>query len=620
MKQGILVLGMHRSGTSALTRVLNLLGCALPDNLIGPGDGNVLGHWEAVEAVTLNDEILASAGSSWEDWGPINDDWRQSGLRPEMLQRITVLIAQHADLGPLFALKDPRLCRLADLWLEGMDAAGVEPLVVLQIRNPLEVIRSLESRDLMTPGYGQLLWLRHVLDAEFASRGRKRVVCRYDQMMRNWHGLVARIKSGLDVALPRNSPAARAEVDSFLSAEQRHQEIDLDLSLEDLWLSDWVRRTLAILVRWSEQGEDQSDFSELDGIRHQFDNAYGALAALFLDNGIVGSVGSGSRLKAELSEQIGIAQRAADEAKVRVQQAETEQAAAVAVQAEQALLLREKVAELMIEVQAGQTRYAELEVQLQALDAVRQELHGREVQNAELSGRLSSAESSLAQRQEELAQLWEKLRSVAEAAGAAQADVEQERRLRLELEDRVKAFDLDARDLRSKLDEAGVENANAQSKLALRSDEIAQLTETLREQEVAAQAFDQARSDLELEMIKRKEEEAARIAVEQKLATRFDEITKLTKLLVDEGGKVSKAAADADWLRQMSLVAENFPKWWAAMPKKLRRRLQHLRYSRAGLFDAQSYIEQYPDVGQDGMDPVRHYIMHGMLEGRTRAQ
>src|SRR3546814_11847187 len=62
-----------------------------------------------------------------------------------------------------------------------MAAAEVEPRVVVMLRNPAEVCASLEERDLMAPGYGQLLWLRHVLDAERFSRGVPRVLCRYDR-------------------------------------------------------------------------------------------------------------------------------------------------------------------------------------------------------------------------------------------------------------------------------------------------------------------------------------------------------------------------------------------------------------------------------------------------------
>jgi hypothetical protein len=117
--QGLLVLGMHRSGTSAVTRVLNLLGCALADNLVGPSDGNETGHWESLAALELNDAILASAGSHWADWGAINDDWHQSGLKAEMIGRIRQVIENHAALGP-------RCGRVFDLEM-GRDALDQHP-------------------------------------------------------------------------------------------------------------------------------------------------------------------------------------------------------------------------------------------------------------------------------------------------------------------------------------------------------------------------------------------------------------------------------------------------------------------------------------------------------------
>ncbi len=63
-RTAIVVLGMQRSGTSALTRVLSLLGASLPRNLVAPGLGNETGHWEPAAAIRLNDEMLAHAGSS----------------------------------------------------------------------------------------------------------------------------------------------------------------------------------------------------------------------------------------------------------------------------------------------------------------------------------------------------------------------------------------------------------------------------------------------------------------------------------------------------------------------------------------------------------------------------
>jgi len=298
--QGVLVLGMHRSGTSACTRVLNLLGCALSDNLLGAAEGNESGHWEPLEVVALNDKILESAGSSHDDWGPLNADWRQSAIRAQMVSRASQIITDHTKIGPLFAIKDPRICRLADVWLEAATDAGVDPLVLLMLRNPVEVASSLEARDLMADGYGELLWLRHVLDAEFYSRGQKRIVCRYDELMSNWQVLVGKVTRGLGVSFPRNSPKIHAEISQFLTQTQRHHKVDNATVAENSSHSHWLRTTFKIMLNWSEHGENVADHAVLDEIRTELDRSYDTFARLLLKPELTGIAGSGGQLRGEL--------------------------------------------------------------------------------------------------------------------------------------------------------------------------------------------------------------------------------------------------------------------------------------------------------------------------------
>ncbi len=791
--QGLLVLGMHRSGTSAVTRVLNLLGCALPDDLIGPSESNETGHWESVAAMQLNDAILASAGSNWADWGAINDDWHQSGLKAEMLGRISQVIQDHAALGPLFALKDPRTCRVADLWLAGMAEAKVEARVLLMLRNPAEVCASLEERDLMAPGYGQLLWLRHVLDAEFYSRGVQRVVCHYDHLMRNWQGEVDRIKTGLGIALPRNTPAVHAEIDQYLKGDYRHHERSADAVLGDLGQSAWLRRTFAIMMAWSQQGENQADHAELDRIRHELGQAYAIFARLLLRTDVSGAFDTGSHLKRELREQLAAARQAAEAAQQAVQDTEARQTAITNREAElQARLeashaqteqlqteinaLRgemDRTAHIAAEANALRAREAELAAQLDGesvrvqqmhaeIDALRGEaeraaqlaaeadalrahqeqlaqdvaqldaalqaarttveqerqqrlaadrtlatqigrLHDQEVRNAELAGRAATAESALVQRQEELSQLWGQLLVSEKAVAVAETQAAQERERRQDGERRLAASEAGAAELRAQLDalraapapvpdhligeiaqltrllqeqEAATRAAvqalsGAEAALAARSNETAQLTRLLQEQEAATHAAMHALSGAEAALAARSNEtaqltrllqeqqalslgataakdaaeralarqaeessqlqarlqqqesaaraaEAMRVQSEQKLDARFAEIAKLTSMLADASTQSAASGINAEWLRSMMQIAASFPRWWALMPQDWRRKREHARYRSSGLFDAARYLEAYPDVADNGMDPIRHYILHGMLEGRDR--
>ena len=763
---GVLVLGMHRSGTSALTRVLNLLGCALPEALVGPSEGNELGHWESASAVILNDEILASAGSNWNDWGPINADWRASGVRGQMVERAIEVVREHKALGPLFALKDPRLCRLADLWLDAADSAGVDMRVVLMLRHPGEVSASLESRDLMAPGYGQLLWLRHTLDAEHLSRGRKRVVCRFDRLLTDWQDTIDRVRQGLDLALPRNSPAAHAEVDRFLARDLRHHDAREDTGLGMLGASDWLRRTFEIMRHWSEKGEDEGDHGELDRIRIEFDNAYPAFSRLLLSSGYSGEFATGSRLRDQLQNQLvevteraqAIEQQAAEieqlrargnelEAKIAALTAayETVQARSDELQSE-AAALREAAAravELDGEVEALRQRESELAEEVRTLAATRdeagaalealgteveslrvnaarvsgleaeiarlaaretelaawidtqdakiaaageaagserklraeteQELAAREAElaqeklvNAELTGRIQAAESAAVQRQEELAQLWSQFGIVQQAAGAASAEGAVERERRVDAEARLAAAMQDLRALGSEKGELEIRVRVAEARLASHRDEQLRAEARLAEAKAATEAaatqgewerrfrleregqLAEAQSQLadlrarleslqqapasvpnavydELAQLTRllqaSETEAAaataaRAAAERRVAEQTQELVRLSALLSQENGRAEGTAGHTEWLREMTRVAEAMPKWWGMMPEGWRRKREHEAYRRAGLFDAEQYLQNYPDVAADGMDPVRHYIQHGMAEGR----
>jgi hypothetical protein len=124
---GVVVLGMHRSGTSALARVLNLLGCALPETLMATNAANTAGYWESDVLVNFNDELLNAAGTEWQDWLPVNPGFSKSPAYPSFIKRAGQLLRQEFGDSPLFVLKDPRNCRLVPFWLEVLGAAAAQP-------------------------------------------------------------------------------------------------------------------------------------------------------------------------------------------------------------------------------------------------------------------------------------------------------------------------------------------------------------------------------------------------------------------------------------------------------------------------------------------------------------
>ncbi|WP_156370293.1 hypothetical protein [Novosphingobium sp. Leaf2] len=303
----VLVLGAHRSGTSALTRVLNTQGCALPATLMGPNVGNESGHWESEAISAFNDELMSSAGTSWDDWQPFNDDWYRSPIAERFANRARALVRQEFEDAPLFVLKDPRICRLAKWWLDILASDDVDTSIIMPVRDPSEVAASLLRRDGTYEWTGKLLWLRYVLDAEIATRGRARLFTTYAQLLHDWKAIIQRAADHFDVVFPRRTAMSAAEVDAFLDPRKK---VDAEIAGYPRAESDdvgydasvWVSDTFEIMVRWARGSEDVADHRKLDQIRTRFDQVSLALGPAFSVEANRGAPGEAAQLRRSLEQ------------------------------------------------------------------------------------------------------------------------------------------------------------------------------------------------------------------------------------------------------------------------------------------------------------------------------
>ncbi len=253
---GFIVLGMHRSGTSVLARLLQASGASPGDRLVPGSQGNEDGHFEDAFAVETNERLLSALGYRWDDVRPLPGDWMQSDAaataRLEIRDYIRSCLARHR----VWLIKDPRMCLVADVWLGALADEGVGHSVVLLGRHPLEVARSLAVRDGMATGKAMLSWLRHVLAAEQATRDSPRIFLTYDQLLSDTDGAIHRIRQ-----LPGGSRlhSARA-ADGIVRPEKRHHE-HLDSALPG-----------PVALAWQAQQAAVSGPAEL-----QFDRANSAL-------------------------------------------------------------------------------------------------------------------------------------------------------------------------------------------------------------------------------------------------------------------------------------------------------------------------------------------------------
>ncbi|MDE2497492.1 MAG: glycoside hydrolase family 99-like domain-containing protein [Xanthomonadaceae bacterium] len=221
--RALLILGMHRSGTSGAARVINLLGAALGNELVPPGPDNPEGFWEHAEAVRINDELLRGLGRTWYDMRSMPDGWTGSAPAKAALQRIGKLIERDFTTSRLCAIKDPRMCLTASLWIKAFERVGVGVDCLFVVRDPREVVASLHRRNDWPHASLYLMWVQYLLEAVAASEGRRRAMVTYDQLLSDWRGSMSRVARELHLRWPVAPDGAVSNaIDAFLDPDRRH--------------------------------------------------------------------------------------------------------------------------------------------------------------------------------------------------------------------------------------------------------------------------------------------------------------------------------------------------------------------------------------------------------------
>lgn len=229
-KTCVVVLGMHRSGTSALSGVMNLLGFTPGKSLLPAMDGiNPKGFWEHAEIVSIHDELLTLLGSSWDDESLLPDQWWRSSLVAPIRARIISILQRDFGSAPAWLIKDPRMCRLLPMWHELLRELSCRPTYVIALRRPIEVARSLHKRNGITEEASSLLWLIHMLDAEFHTRDLPRVFVSYEELLKDWRSTAACIRQSLGLSWPVPIEDSADKIDAYLDSTLRHHVVTTDL-------------------------------------------------------------------------------------------------------------------------------------------------------------------------------------------------------------------------------------------------------------------------------------------------------------------------------------------------------------------------------------------------------
>jgi hypothetical protein len=226
----VCVIGMHRSGTSLVARLLNVLGVDLgPEaSMLEPiPTDNPRGFWEQRAIMSLNDEILEQLGGHWWRLPELPPGWATSpGLLP-LKRKARRLVDGLFGGDRRWGFKDPRVSVTLPFWQEVVP----ELRYIVCLRNPIEVAASLEARSSRRHGERRSngdLWLSYTARCLIHTAGAPRLVISYEDLLEDTGRQLTRLGAfalGADATV--TADAGRAS-DSIVESSLRHHATQAD--------------------------------------------------------------------------------------------------------------------------------------------------------------------------------------------------------------------------------------------------------------------------------------------------------------------------------------------------------------------------------------------------------
>jgi hypothetical protein len=225
--RGVVVLGMHRSGTSAVAGLLHLAGVPLPDErfLVGRGRFNPNGFFEIQPLNLVNESLLRAFGGDWSAPPALEPGWTGDARVRATVRKGRKIFSAIMPVDA-WLWKDPRLCLTLPLW---RDIAGPPPAVFLVLRNPLEVAGSLVARNGFSPQLSLALWERYTASAAAVSEGCPVAVTEYGAVLDDPGGWSRTARAWLEEQGVRCRPEAPpGAIASLIDPALRHASRSLD--------------------------------------------------------------------------------------------------------------------------------------------------------------------------------------------------------------------------------------------------------------------------------------------------------------------------------------------------------------------------------------------------------
>lgn len=228
--QVVIILGMHRSGTSTISRILNLLGVYLgeAEDFLEPAADNPKGFWENKFFVEVNDEILRRLGTgdrrcTWCDPPVLYEGWEKLNRFKDLKFKAIDFINKNMSKYKIWGWKDPRTCLTLPFWKDIIPSGRIKYVICL--RNPLSVAKSLQKRNKFSIEKGLALWFKHNILILKNTKMAPRIILNYENILdevRRREEINKIIKF-----IQLNNKINLKDIDNFVEKEMNHNHQDI---------------------------------------------------------------------------------------------------------------------------------------------------------------------------------------------------------------------------------------------------------------------------------------------------------------------------------------------------------------------------------------------------------
>ncbi len=241
-RTAVLVVGMHRSGTSALAGLLSLMGAYPGADLIGPNSSNTKGHFEPRKIVAVNDALLEALGARAPESGDLPAGWLERPETRRARETLENIILDDYRGREIFVIKDPRLCLLLPLYREIFSGLGIDVRIVVIQRDMREVIRSLHERDGLPRGSGRAYYAKHISAIERNLAGLESVTVTFDQLTETPRVVIEKIRAFIPGLPADDSRDMERQAGHFIEPGLRHHRVRSARSFLPRMIARGVRR------------------------------------------------------------------------------------------------------------------------------------------------------------------------------------------------------------------------------------------------------------------------------------------------------------------------------------------------------------------------------------------